>query len=636
MNSKMKRGSYMLTARSVAIAFLLSLLLAFQSVASDKLVTVDSNSWKEARDAVRAIEAYGGKVKIVVLPHFIMADIPDAVETDLIKVSQISGIHAGDLEPADFEAYGRQGPHVVTAWNSVFRGKAQEMGLADPPAPDRLPLINDVDNMGESRSPLKPPGAGYYDTSEFLLGTVVLGVILPESDGSIDASTEDWTPGEQSNVTSEIIAGLNWYVTTGKWRPLTFYTFFHYSVPTGYEPISRSSSDEYLWGKQCMNQLGYTCANYPICIYPYLHDIRDSLDADWAVACLVVDSSNDADNMFSNGRFAYSSLGGPRFVMTYGNDGWGISNMDAVCAHELGHSFYALDEYEEAEVGCTVTCGYLNAENQNSEYPYGPGGCATNVYNCIMRSVTLSAAKVCYYSKGQIGWWDSDVDSIADILDTYPETVLFEYLPDPCSTFTPTYAGSSWATKLPNQNPLGAGIDITLNRVAKVEYRVDDGDWHDATPNDGTWDQFREGYHFTTDPLSADTHVIESRALHTYGNYDTSYAVDTLTVVTSGIETQVTLAAVFIETHPNPFGPRVEVRYSVPGEYGSAVPVSMRIYDVRGRTVTDLMEGTRSPGPGYLAWDGTYSNGDLAPSGIYFIDLVAGKTRVVRKLVLAR
>jgi len=80
----------------------------------------------------------------------------------------------------------------------------------------------------------------------------------------------------------------------------------------------------------------------------------------------------------------------------------------------------------------------------------------------------------------------------------------------------------------------------------------------------------------------------------------------------------------------------VEVNYNIPGDYGTSTPVSMRIYDVRGREIVSLVDGVRSPGPGKLAWDGTFSNGRPAPSGIYFIDLAAGKSRVVKKLVMTR
>ena len=52
--------------------------------------------------------------------------------------------------------------------------------------------------------------------------------------------------------------------------------------------------------------------------------------------------------------------------------------------------------------------------------------------------------------------------------------------------------------------------------------------------------------------------------------------------------------------------------------------------------VSSLFDGVRSPGPGRLAWDATYPDGSLAPSGIYFVNLVAGESKIVKKVVLAR
>ena len=607
-------------------------LAGLPALASTRLVVVEEPFWSVTKDAVEAIEAYGGRVRIVVLPNFIIADVPDKAEADLLTTGSISGILSGELDPDGFTRYGGEARHIITAWNNVYMGKSREMGLDEEPPADRRPLVDDIVPVFEPGLLSKPPGAKIYDTSEFMLGSVALGVILPESDGSIDPSSEDWTQAEQDNVTSEIIAGLDWYVTKADWRDLTWYTAFHYSIPTGYEPITRPSTQESLWKNQVLTYLGYTGDNN------FVNDLRSELDTEWAVLALVVDSSNDGDNTFSDGRFAYASLGGPRLVMTYGNDGWGIANMDAVIAHELGHSFFALDEYYSAGEGCFARSGYLNVENQNSEYPNGAGGCEINKIFCIMRSVGLSTARVCTYAQGQIGWWDDDGDSLPNILDVPPETVLYPYAPDPCSTATPAYAGSSWVEYLPNLNPRKTNPhDITLNRIAGVEFRVDGGPWYDATPNDGAWDGGKEGYHFTTGLLSEATHIIETRAVHTYGLYDTTCAADTLTVTgVSAVEGRTAWSRMFIETAPNPFGPRVVVRYGVPGDYGRAVPVSILIYDVRGREVATLMDGVRTPGPGEVSWDGTYSNGNAAPSGIYFVDLVAGDSRMVTKLVMTR
>lgn len=608
------------------ISFIIS---ATAALASDALITVESGIYEDTKSTVECIEAFGGRVKIVIFPDIIIADLPEGADARVFAHSEASAIHRSILEPGDFA---EESGHFIAAWNNVYMGQAHLMGLDAEPSPDRMPLVDDVVPFEELQLFGRPPGAKLMDVSEFMLGTASLAIVLAESDGSIDTESEDWTTTEKNEVTSEIIAGLNWYVTKSKWRDLTFYTQFHYDVPTGYEPIKRTSSQEYLWRDQCIAALGYAGT------YDMANAVRDALGTDWATLCFIADSSNDFDNMFPDGRFAYSTLGGPRFIMTYGNDGWGIGSMDAVMAHELGHSYYALDEYQSAGEGCTARSGYLNWENQNSCYPSGCGGCDSNAPFCIMRSVTLSAAQVCAFSKGQIGWMDSDGDSLPDILDTTCETILYEYTPDPCPTPTPAYAGTCWVERLENLNPrCPRKNEITLALIEKVEFRVDGGSWQDASPTDGTWDKDKEAFHFTTDPLTQGQHVIEACAVHTYGNADSTFAVDTLTVdVDAGVGREVVVEDVFISTYPNPFGSKVQLRYVVPGTYGSSTPVSLKIFDVRGREVTTLVSGKAGPGEKSAVWDGTYSNGNQAPSGIYFLELTAGRARVIEKVVMTR
>jgi hypothetical protein len=614
---------------AVCIFCVSSAILAGAAVASDALITVDSGVYEDTRSTVECIEAFGGWVKIVIFPDIIIADLPEAADARVFAHSEASAIHRSTLEPEDFAEESRP---FITAWNNVYMGQAHQMGLDAEPSPDRMPLINDVVPFEELQMLGRPPGAKLLDVSEFMLGTASLAIVLAESDGSIDTETEDWTATEKNEVTSEIIAGLDWYVNKAKWRDLTFYTQFHYDVPTGYEPITRSSSQEYLWRDQCIAALGYAGT------YDMANALRDALGTDWATLCFIADSSNDADNMFPDGRFAYSTLGGPRFVMTYGNDGWGIGSMDAVMAHELGHSYYALDEYQSAGEGCTARSGYLNWENQNSCYPSGCGGCDSNSPFCIMRSVTLAAAQVCAFTKGQIGWMDSDDDSIPDIMDTTCETILYAYTPDPCTTATPAYAGTCWVERLENLNPRNSRKnEITLAMIEKVEFRVDGGPWQEASPTDGAWDLDREAFHFTTDPLAQGPHVIEAYAAHTYGNADSTFAVDSLTVDSdAGVEREISVQDVFVSTYPNPFGAKVQLRYVVPGAYGSSMPVSLKIFDVRGREVTALVSGKASPGEKNAVWDGTYADGSQAPSGIYFLELYAGGARVVEKVVMTR
>jgi hypothetical protein len=485
--------------------------------------------------------------------------------------------------------------------------------------------------------PLRPPGSTFYDVSEFMLGSVAIVVILPESDGSIDPNLEDWTQTELDTVTTEVLAGLAWWVNKAKWRDLSFHPVFRYSVPTAYEPITHSSYDEALWVTDVMANMGYAASGYPLNMYEYANDVRDSLETDWAVLIFIVDSSDDEDGLFANGVAAYSYLGGPNMITSYKNGNAGIGLMDWVISHELAHSFYAYDEYHELSPPCTVSIGYLNVENQNSIAPYGPGGCALNIGRCIMRLSAAPNRVPCYYTKGQIGWWDSDADSIPDILDTFPETVLYAYSPDPCSTSTPTYAGTCWVVKVPNRNPLGEGNDITLEHISTVEFRVDDGAWNEAAAVDGGWDETEEDFHFTTPPLTPGAHVIEARAVQTCGNYDTTFAADTITVLdVAGVLPGLTNLEMDFKTCPNPSGNDFEVMYTVPGRPGDVTSVSICVYDVKGRLVRSLLDRIDSAGHRRVSWDGTLSDGSAVPSGIYFVRMSAGEASLVKKIAFIR
>src|SRR5262245_50238001 len=59
-----------------------------------------------------------------------------------------------------------------------------------------------------------PYGAMPDDTGEFMLGSVLVNVVLMESDSSLspfDQSTENWTPSLIASVKSQIQGGLNWW-----------------------------------------------------------------------------------------------------------------------------------------------------------------------------------------------------------------------------------------------------------------------------------------------------------------------------------------------------------------------------------------------------------------------------------------
>ena len=359
----------------------------------------------------------------------------------------------------------------------------------------------------EALSDGQSPSPGYYETSEYLIGSVAVGIILLESNGTIDPSTEDWSSTQESWVWSEISGALTWLENYNPNADISFVFDIHLRVPTSYEPINHLHTDQYLWINEAMTYLGYAGASYFTQVRDYINDLRDTLDTDWAFTIFLANSYNDWDGEFTDGYSAYAYLGGPFFVMTYDNDGYGIGNMDFVAAHETCHIFYATDEYN----GVTETSGYLGVQDHEGS------GC--------MMDRALSWW-LCGASREQLGWRDSDSDGIQDILDTLPNTAIDPYSPDPTNETILTYTGNVTVTPYPNNNPYGWGRDITINTITNVEFRDDTGQWSTASSTDGSFDEAEESFRFTTSPFAAGNHTIETRGINSVFNIETSYASD--------------------------------------------------------------------------------------------------------------
>jgi len=84
---------------------------------------------------------------------------------------------------------------------------------------------------------------------------------------------------------------------------------------------------------------------------------------------------------------------------------------------------------------------------------------------------------------------------------------------------------------------------------------------------------------------------------------------------------------------PNPFNPVTRLRYYL-SKQGR---VSLRIFDVRGRLVRDLVPNVQRPsGHSSVLWDGRTQTGREAASGVYFAIFRANGVNASERLVLLR
>jgi hypothetical protein len=83
---------------------------------------------------------------------------------------------------------------------------------------------------------------------------------------------------------------------------------------------------------------------------------------------------------------------------------------------------------------------------------------------------------------------------------------------------------------------------------------------------------------------------------------------------------------------PNPFRDRTQISYALP----AAGNVSLRVYDVTGRTVRTLASGHQKAGSYSVSWDSKDSRGRQVARGVYFYRLDTPGFRSVKKAVVAR
>jgi hypothetical protein len=479
-----------------------------QAPASDRAFIVLAPG-ADANAVAHAFREAGGHVTHAFPPAALIGQMPAGA----FLPAGILAVHRRPLDQAALAKLRPEARRAAGVWNALLEPAPVR---AATEVPDGAELVGDAlipPPPAELRALSGDLAPNYFQTSEYFIGRVAVGIVLPESDGSADPSGEDWTPDERALVLAEITAALDWWAAC---EPAARLTFVYDDgtaapVPTSYEPITRPYRDQALWITETMTRMGYTGLSYFDQVRAYNNALRDAYDTDWVFTIFVVDSSADADNRFADGYFAYAYLGGPFAVMTYGNNGYGAQNMEAVAAHEIGHVFLAMDQYPTAYQPCSRRSGYLDVENQNSQY----GACASNVSSIMRGQISpYSTGAVDDYARGQLGWRDSDGDGILDPVDTQLSLVSGEYRVDAGQPGVLTFTGSVRDTPYPSPSQGG----IIINTVETVQYRIGAGEWLDVQPDDGAFDSYAESFTFSTPPLPEEPFTLELRAGDTAGN----------------------------------------------------------------------------------------------------------------------
>ncbi len=87
-----------------------------------------------------------------------------------------------------------------------------------------------------------------------------------------------------------------------------------------------------------------------------------------------------------------------------------------------------------------------------------------------------------------------------------------------------------------------------------------------------------------------------------------------------------------LRNYPNPFNPQTRIQFALERD----AHVTLRVFDVHGRAVRQLVDSYLSAGPRTVDWDGKDQRGLTLPSGAYFLRLEGGGKYVTRTVNLVK
>jgi hypothetical protein len=92
------------------------------------------------------------------------------------------------------------------------------------------------------------------------------------------------------------------------------------------------------------------------------------------------------------------------------------------------------------------------------------------------------------------------------------------------------------------------------------------------------------------------------------------------------------LAFRLLGNYPNPFNPSTTIQY----ETATTADVSVRIFDLRGALIRELVHSSQPAGVHQVAWDGTDGKSGRVSSGVYFSVVNCGGMVLSRRLILIK
>lgn len=286
--------------------------------------------------------------------------------------------------------------------------------------------VDIVESTSQLRtSPQFGPDKTDMFNANYLTGSITLGVILMESQGS----DRNWNQAQEDTAIAETIHGCELLIShaEGNHSPIRWHYRFWRAVPTGEEPINVMAPEKgtfgwsFSWIDDALDYLGFGSE------WDGTHDLANWLrttgHTDWGYSLFIC--MNQPQEPFPGEFYGYhidygyglltGYLYNAAFSVASYSGQYGSEAMHARFAHEIAHGFGASDEYIEAPLcsdpeHCGLTYGYLNHENLNCQ------ACGQSS-PCLMRWHDPEWSSICPPTARHLGISDTDADGHPDAID---------------------------------------------------------------------------------------------------------------------------------------------------------------------------------------------------------------------------
>ena len=293
---------------------------------------------------------------------------------------------------------------------------------------DTLPESFTVTETPNAPSDSSSPAPGFYEISQYAIGTVGIQIIFVESDGSVDPSKYNWSESKMKIAEANIKKGLEFLEDKYPYEVGKLEFSYRPSMigETGVEASTRVTDgwfqhedyvelvEDALTDTGCGSRTDplATKGHWPndkfrIHVLSCGNEVRDELNTDWATVIFVPYTATQVNGLafgFTAGAFIQDSY------MTTVNGG------GVIPAHEWTHMVGATDMIE-----CDLFGPEHEACGEKAGYLYMDETDTIPMTNCLLGSTgnNDSIPRLCISNgaKHQMGWVDENNNNMPDIIE---------------------------------------------------------------------------------------------------------------------------------------------------------------------------------------------------------------------------